>query len=60
MASFLEDICWLSGREDEYFKEPHKKELLERLCDRSASLEVWEDAVRRFLENERIYVRFRD
>lgn len=53
MATFFQDIYGLSGQEYGYFeKRHHEKEILERLCDRSASLEVWEAAVRRFLSNE--------
>lgn len=59
MASFLEDICELSGREDEYFKESHRKTVLEKLCDRSTSLELWEDAARLFVNFDKYSVRFR-
>lgn len=60
MSSFLKDICLLSRRGHEYFEEIHEQEILEKLCDRSASLKVWEDAVRAFIFTEEIYVRFRD
>lgn len=62
MSSFFEDICQLSGRGHDYFEERHDKKILEELCDRSASLKVWEDAVRKFISTEKIYyfVRFRD
>lgn len=60
MASFLGDICQLSGRRPKYFEERHEKVILDRLRDRSASLKVWEDAVHCFLRHEGIQVRFRD
>lgn len=56
MTSFLDDICQLTGRKAS-FQERHEKGILERLCDRSASLKDWERAALSFLEGESIEVR---
>lgn len=60
MASFFKDICKLSRQGDKYFEGRYEKDILEGLCDRSASFKVWEYDVREFMYTEGIYVRFRD
>lgn len=56
MASFFEDIFQLTGRKTS-FQETCENEILVRLCDRSVSLKVWEDAARSILEYEGVEVR---
>lgn len=56
MASFFEDILQLTGRKTS-FQGTRENEILVRLCDRSVSLKMWEDAARTFLKYEGVEVR---
>lgn len=52
MASFLEDICQLTGRMTSF----RETQILETLCDCSVSLKDWELAALSFLEGEDVEV----